>query len=212
MTHPTPKQSDKLGLKIAFAAVFASIALLLWSISTTDKQNGNDTFFDEQGYQHVLGVSLGHSTLRESETALKSRSDVALYIYPSEHAEPGRRLEAFFPAIADHSKVILLLQADRSTLDAIEQRATLPHLYPDGVARMNLASEDLTRVQQLVVGQLSLIPSIALNEQMLIARFGQPASSTRSNDGKQHYHFPDIGLTATIDHEGLATLRFRSLH
>ncbi len=184
-------------------------ALFFWTRAHYQHQNPLlDTHIDQQGRLHVLGITLGATTLQQAETLLQSKSDVALYIYPQEHPKAGLKLEAFFPAIADHSKVILALDVGKKALLAIESRATTPHLYPNRVARMNLAAEDWTTVQRATVQELTLIPSLRISAKELEARFGQ-ADRDRPLDGNRHqYSFDTIGLEAILDKDALPTLHF----
>jgi len=146
----------------------------------------------------VLGVTLGKTTLKQAERILKSKSDVALYIYPQEHPKAGMKLEAFFPAIADHTKVVLLLDLDDKALKEIEARATIPHLYPDKVARMNLASDDVSSARSATVRELTLIPNLTISAETLKARFGEPDRMQSLDKDRDEYIYDAIGLNAVI--------------
>ena len=195
---------------LAIIVVFVVTGLLfVWSKANYRSDgSGRDTWIDEAGRVHVLGIVLGQTTLRDAEKALKSRSDIALYIYPDTHKEAGIRLEAYFPSIMDHSKVILLLDADRQMLEQIQQRSTIPHLYPNKVARMNLHPTDQMAVQSLPVHRLTLIPSVAISLEMLEARFGTAVSVSHDEEGVRRYHFPEVGMEAKLSEKDVATLRF----
>jgi len=169
----------------------------------------SSTFIDESNRLHVLGLILPGTTLREAEIKLKSRADTALYLYPGKQGERGTvKLEAFFPSIADHSKVILGLEADPQLLDSMQKRAMPPRLYPDGVARMNLGTEDVLAVLNLPVASLTLVPSLDIDEKMLEARFGKPKAITQEDKGIMRYWYPNIFLTAFIDPDGKDRLNF----
>jgi len=209
MSQPERKPIRHLGLKL-FAATLLTTALVFAWCSSNHKTDPatQETWVEDSGQLHVLGLTLGKTVLREAEVALKSRSDIALYIYPEEHPEAGLKLEAFFPAIADHSKVILELDSDEETVKMIQQRSTLPHLYPNKVARMNLHPEDLAIVQQLTVKSLTLIPSIEITIATVQARFGEPSSIQHAEDGTSYYHFDSIGLKAKLKEGDAAHLYF----
>lgn len=190
-------------------ALAATALVFIWSIhtlKTSDQQS--DTWVDRSGHLHVLGIELGKTTLREAETALMSRSDTAIYIYPKEDPHSGITLEAFFPAIGDHSKVILELEASVALLEQLQQRSTIPHLYPNKVARMNLHPEDQATVQQLIVKKATLIPSLHISYEMLKKRFGEPTTASTSEDETAHYYYQDIGLHAIIPKDDVARLQF----
>jgi len=168
------------------------------------------THVDADGHLHVLGITLGETTLKQAELILQSKSDVALYIYPQEHPKAGMKLEAFFPAIADHTKVILLLDLNDEQLKAIEARATVPHLYPNQVARMNLASDDVRSVHNARVRELTLIPNLTLSEDALQARFGKPDRVKSQDQERTQYIYDAISLNAVISKDESPILHFSS--
>lgn len=203
------KRSDRFGLKLFLAVLVATAAVFAWTSSQYRQHNQErDTWVDKSGKLHVLGITLGETNLRQAEIALQSRSDVALYIYPVEHTKAGMKLEAFFPAIADQTQVILLLDAAPELLKEMQARATMPRIYPNAVARSNLAPPDQQLAQQLQVKELTLLPSIAITPQVLTTRFGTPGTVTHPAAGKTLYAFPAIGLEATLSTDEPAQLHF----
>jgi hypothetical protein len=167
------------------------------------------TFIDEDNRLHVLGLILPKNTLREAEIKLKSRADTALYLYPGKEGGRGTvTLEAFFPSIADHSKVILGLKADQQLLDDMQKRAMLPRLYPNGVARMNLGTEDVLAVLNFPITSITLIPSLDIDEKMLEARFGKAKEITKEDKGIIRYWYPNVSLKAFVDPNGKDKLNF----
>ncbi len=169
----------------------------------------NSTFVDDSGRLHVLGLTLPGSTLRGAEIKLKSRADTAIYIYPGEQGGQGRvTLEAFFPSIADHSKVILQLGVSQAVLEAMQKHALPPRIHPNGVVRMNLGDEDVLKVLKFPITGLSLIPSLDVDKKMLEARFGKPAKESEEAKGVIRQEYPDVYLTAFLNPNGRARLDF----
>jgi len=203
------KRSDRFGLKLFLVVLLITAVVFAWSSLQYRQHNQDrDTWVDKENKLHVLGITLGESSLRQAEVALQSRSDVALYIYPLENPKAGMKLEAYFPAIADHTEVILLLDATPELLQEMQQRATMPHIYPNLVARSNLAPSDQLVSQQLHVRELTLLPSITITPKILSARFGKPTSISKLKDGKVIFTFPAIGLNATLNKGDRAQLHF----
>jgi hypothetical protein len=203
------KRGDLFGLKLLLAVLVATTMVFAWTSSHYQLHNQeHDTWVDKSGKLHVLGITLGESNLRQAEIALQSRSDVALYIYPVENAKAGMKLEAFFPAIADQTQVILLLDAAPKLIKEMQARATMPHIYPNAVARSNLAPPDQQLAQQLQVKELTLLPSIAITPQELVARFGAPGTVSHPTTEKTLYAYPAIGLEATLSLDEPAQLHF----
>ncbi len=205
----TSRAADKVGIKLLLLTVLVTVAVFAWTSSQYKTDNTHrDTWVDSTGNLHVLGITLQETTLRQAESLLQSRSDTALYIYPREHPSAGMTLEAFFPAIADHSKVILLLDTDTDLLHDIETRATRPHLYPNKVARMNLSPQDHKLAQQLTVRELTLIPSVSLNRKNIEARFGKANREETLPDGGLKLLFADLQLEAVLAEDKVTRLHF----
>ena len=203
-----PKGDDRIGLWMLVAVIVITGALFLWTRAHFQHNEPPiGSHLDAQGNMQVLGVTLGQTTLKEAESILESKSDVALYIYPQGHEKEGRKMEAFFPAIADHTKVILRLDLNSVQLDEIEERATIPHLYPNQVARMNLAAKDRMALDQAIISELTLIPNLTLTTENIQARFGQPDQIDTTTDQKV-YHYRSLGLDVTIIADEPPTLHF----
>ncbi len=200
---------DRFGLKLLLVVVTVTAAVFFWNSNRLQHENKQkDTWVDERGKLHVLGITLGESSLREAERALQSRSEVALYLYPVEHPKAGMKLEAYFPSIADHTKVILLLDAAPEMLKQMEKRASRPQLFPNRVARLSMAPEDNQLASEMVVRELTLIPSAKITQESLSARFGTPGQILHPAPETTLYRFPAIGLEATLSPDEPAHLHF----
>ncbi len=203
----------KISLALIVVVGFSTFYFTSNAYKQSNEAPQKRTFFDAQHHLHVMGIVLGESTVRDAELAFKSRTDAALFLYPKAN-KPGQerqytaKLEAYFPSIADHSKVMLTLEASDKEIEAIRQRSTPPRIYPNGVIRMNLSNQDIVAIQHRVIRQLSLVPSVQLDKSMLIAQFGQPKSVIKNKPGMTIYTFPDIGLTATIYDDAKDKLTF----
>jgi len=205
-----PQHYDRIGLWMLVVVIIITAAVFFWTRGHFQHENTSlNTHIDAQGHLQVLGISLGETTLTEAEYILKSKSDVALYIYPQGHIKAGRKLEAFFPAIADHTKIILLLKLPAKQLDQIEARASMPHLYPNQVARMNLAAKDRSALNQSIIYALTLIPNLTLTGENIKARFGEP-DSLQHMDHYDVYQYKKIGLTVQLHQDEPSSLYFSS--
>jgi len=206
-------------IALVFIVVMASATFYFTSTSyqtsSTDHQKAQQrTWIDDKGNVHVLGLVLGESSVRDAELSLRSRADAAIFMYPlaSEGKEKVFKLvlEAYFPSIADHSKVMLKLDITDTAMEAMRQRSTSPRIYPNGVARMNLSSRDILAVRLLKIKELTLVPSAQLNEKLLIAQFGSAASHTVLENGSTSYAYPALGLVANINGAGKDSLVFHN--
>jgi len=200
---------DRIGLYALLVVVVATTALFLWT-STQYQQSSStpDTHVDAAGKLHVLGLTLGESSLRQAELILQSKAEVALYLYPDGHAKAGMKLEAFFPSIADHTKVILLLDVGQEKLLTMAERASMPQQSQNGVIRIGLASSDLSVVYDATVKALTLIPSLDVSAENLEARFGTPDLIQKLEDEQVLYRYDSVGLSATLGRDVLPMLSF----
>jgi len=205
--------------KISLALILIVGSATFYITSSVYKQSGESTqqrtFFDDKQHLHVMGIVLGESTVRDAELAFRSRADAALFLYPKETKEGQEaqyvgKLEAYFPSIADHSKVLLTLKITATALEAVRKRSSNPRIYPNGVIRMNLSSQDILAVQRMIVTEMSLIPSLDLNKEMIVAQFGKPESITNSSPNITVYTFPKFGLVATINQDDKDKLTFNN--
>ena len=200
---------DRMGLYALLVVVVATTGLFLWT--STQYQQGSstpDTHVDATGKLHVLGLTLGESNLRQAELILQSKAEVALYLYPEGHAKAGMKLEAFFPAIADHTKVILLLDVGQEERLSMAKRASMPQQSQNGVIRIGLASSDLSGVYDATVKELTLIPSLDVSAENLKARFGEPDLIQNLEDEQMLYRYDSVGLSAMLGRDVLPMLSF----
>ncbi|MBL4775332.1 MAG: hypothetical protein JKY87_04680 [Mariprofundus sp.] len=209
----------KIGLLIILVLGLGTFFLTSQSFKQHEQQNSQanqhrSTWIDDTGKLHTMGLVLGESTVRDAELILRSRSDAAIFMYPESKQGNEQRfrleLEAYFPSIADHSKIMLVLNIKAEELEQIRQRGTSPRIYPNGVARVNLANEDTLSIKQFTFNELRLVPSVQLDASMLEARFGKPQSVQRNNDGSVRYLYPKLGLKALINPDAKDVLSFSS--
>ncbi len=205
--------------KISLALILIVGSATFYITSSVYKQSGDNpkqrTFFDDKQHLHVMGIVLGESTVRDAEIAFKSRTDAALFLYPKkakgeQEAQYTGKLEAYFPSIADHSKVLLTLKITDAELEAMRKRSSRPREYPNGVIRMNLSNQDILAVQHMIVIEMSLIPSLNLNKEMIMAQFGKPEQVTNISPNTTVYTFPKFGLVATINQDDKDRLTFNN--
>jgi len=208
-TRSKSRSGDRIALWMLLVVATVTGAVFLWTSSNYQQSSGAvSTHVDDQGHLHVLGVTLGVSSLTQTEDILQSKSDVALFIYPEGQAKAGLKLEAFFPAIADHTKVVVRLDLDDEHLQALATRGTVPRLYPNQVARMNLAADDVISVHDAIVSELTLIPNLKVSAENLKARFGEPDRIVSMGEGRDQYEYDAIGLKAMISKEEPPELHF----
>ena len=207
---------NKLGLLGLVLVIVVTLGNLYWTSTQVKKEAGQakqEVWVDSMGRVHTLGLTLNQTTLREAELALKSLSDPALFLYPDKEKKDQYTLvlEAYFPSIADHSKVVLGLYASKELLLQIESRATAPRLNKNGVGRMNISSIDNDLIQNLRVMWMKFIPSVEIRLEHVQARFGKPEQTITGSEGIYLLLYPKLGLHVLINNEGKDVLTFTRL-
>lgn len=207
---------NKLGLIGLVLVVFGTLGNLYWTSTQVKREVGltkQEVWVDTLGRVHTLGLTLDKTTLREAELAFKSLSDPALFLYPDREKKDQYTLslEAYFPSIADHSKVVLGLYASDELLLQIRSRATAPRLNQNGVGRMNISSSDNNLIQNLRVMWMKFIPSVQIRREHVQARFGKPEQIIAGPKGISLLLYPKLGLHVLIRDEGKDVLTFTLL-
>lgn len=202
---------DNIGKIGILLVVLITLGNFFWNSNLAkieNKESREETWVDDQGHLHVLGLTLNVTTLREAEIALKSRTDPALFLYNHHDTEYHLVLEAYFPSIADHSKVILGLAVSDEKIMELESRATPPRMNNNGVGRMNLNNSDLIPIQQYRVEWIRLIPSNELEAAMIKARFGDAEQVIQVSTQLLIMLYPEIGLQVILREDGKDELNF----
>lgn len=201
----------KVSLFLIIVVASATFYFTSLSFQGNASQN-NRPFVDSNGKLHVMGIIINESTVRDAEKAFRSRADSAIFMYPIVSNNRERRfsleLDAYFPSIADHTKIILKLVVDEMQMEEIRRRSTSPRMYPNGIARRNLANEDVLAVQHMKIRAFHLLPSTPIDSAILEAQFGKADTIEILDNATVRYSFPDLGLIALIDEQGQDTLIF----
>lgn len=209
---PLPRWLNKMGVVLLTIGFFTPVVIFSWAehrVRLPYSQPLTETWTDTLGHPHVLGITLGSTRLREAEIILRSRSDVALFHRRDKPSDLV--LEASFPSLPDHSRVVLGLATDTETLHGLSRRASVPRLYPNDTVRLNLATADLAAAQSYTVVSLRLYPSADVSEAVLRSRFGEPSSAQFINERSTQYIYPALHLVARLNDSDLDELSFGTI-
>lgn len=183
---------------IALVAVSLSIALMLPDQTVND----GDTLpwnivHPTPDTTHVLGVTLGQSTLEDAELRFKGDAVVSMF----KSADSKLAVEAFFEEVNLNglkAKIVLTLEIPSFELPGIFDRGLRMYSTPSG-KRITLSAEDLIKVRQTKIASLTYLPNVRLDEAVLIQRFGKPVQRVReTKSGTIHWLYPQHGLDVTL--------------
>lgn len=145
----------------------------------------------------VFGVTLGQSTLGETERVFKEQAEVSLFKSP----DAKMLVEAFFDEVNFNglkAKIVLTIAMPPEELQGIFNRGLRMNSTPSG-KRVTLNPDDLDRVRKAPVASLTYLPTMRLEEAVLAKRFGAPAQRVReTKTGAVHWLYPQHGLDITL--------------
>ena len=159
------------------------------------------------GEARVFGLVPGHSTLDEARARFGADMEIAVIAAPN---EPGS-LEAYSGNVTAGmvtGKIILLADADRETVARLRQRAVKTEHMDSTTKKFILHRDDLALAWRAPIAGITFIPSVNLDEQTALARFGVPNERIRISDRVEHFLYPQMGLDLALDSKGKEVLQY----
>ena len=159
------------------------------------------------GGSRVLGLQPSRSTLGEARRLFGPEVQVALIVAPGETGS----LEAYYETLSAGfvtGKMILTLETTLAQREQMLQRARKAEYMESTTRRIELAEADLLAADNAVIGAIAFIPTAALDEQIVLQRFGAPAERIRSSEHAEHFLYPEKGLDLRLDAKGKEVLQY----
>ncbi len=161
------------------------------------------------GSTAVFGLHVGSSRLSDAIEILGSDMDLAIIAAAD---EPGN-LEMYY----GHYKAGLLsgkliLQTHASEQDIKRWSGNSPKFdyMASGLAKKHiLLDDDLPQALDQVIISLTFIPAVNLDEEVILARFGEPETRIRLS-GVTHYLYPEKGLDIALHENSNEVLQYVS--
>lgn len=159
-----------------------------------------ETTIMADGNTQVFGIHLGKTTFKQAQQLFNVYGKTAIFSQ-SEH-EPT--IEAYFESInlgGLSAKIVLNLMVSEQQIKPMLDRAQEARLQPSGARRYDLHSDDHARLLDSPIIAITYIPSVKLDEKMILDRFGkadnilQPAQQANISI----WHYPRIGLSVTFN-------------
>lgn len=191
---------DKKIILGVFALVVVSISALLLvpdnSTSSPDTLPWKITH-PSPDTSRVFGITLGQSTLDDTEKVFKEQAEISLFKTP----EGKLLVEAFFDELNLNglkAKFVLTIAVPAQELQGMYDRGLRMNSTPSG-KRITLTPEDLGKVRQTIVSSLTYLPSARLEDALFAKRFGTPTERIREKkSGAVHWLYPQHGLDITL--------------
>ena len=204
-------------MKLFFAALAVIIAILFAPMllsPSPDNQTGEpvsglpwqiEVLAD--GQSRVLDLTLGTSTLEDARVRF-GEGELAIVAAPDEAGS----LELYFDTVtagAVTGKLLVTADVAADTLAAMRKRTTKTEYMESGATKKStLAEQDVAPALAAPIRSLAFIPSINLDETMIVQRFGEPASRHRTSEQIEHLLYPERGLDILLDSDKKELLQY----
>jgi len=202
-----------------FLAIFALLAVMLavYPFLGEDKQDGKVTGLPWQidtlddGSTEVFGLHIGVSRLADALAALGD--DMELAIIASTDVEEVGSLEMYYGhyrAGLLSGKLILHTATSEDSLKQWRDNAEKSDYMPSGYAKKyTLSAADKPQVMQETISGITFIPAVNLDEEIVLARFGEPAERIEQ-PGTTHYLYPEKGLDIAVHEKSKEVMQYVS--
>ncbi len=161
------------------------------------------------GSSRIFGIHLGVTTASEARQKLGRTPSLALF----ENPDGKLSLELFYKEFTRaglSGKLILTVSDDANLLQAMKRQATKLDKLESGVTQYRLDVQAQATMDSLPVVAITYVPYANLEEDVILARFGEPAERIRSHEQAQHWLYPDKGLDVIINEAGKEILQYVS--
>src|SRR3989338_5408029 len=188
--------------KLYWGVGILSILILVGSFFMPGKSgNQNDLPWHiehpTQDTTRIFGLTLGSSTASEAEQRFHEEAKPSLFKSPD-----GQLVaEMFFEQVTLaglKSRIVINIAVPAAELQAMYERG----LRVSGTGsskKITPAPDDVVRLRALPISSLTYMPSIRLEEEIFLRRFGQPSQRIREKEsGAVHWLYPQDGLDITL--------------
>lgn len=163
---------------------------LPWQITVNERQN-----------LEVFGITLGESRLQDAVDYWGSFPAIGLF----ESDGGDQVVEAYFERVRLGPLDVKLIARVAISVDqmaAFNARRINRKPSPSGDFKYELIESDMARVLELAITEVTYIPKVKVDEDLLIQRFGKPAQQRTLKDQRLLLLYPEKGLAVILDENG----------
>lgn len=197
--------------------IISAIGVIALFFMVEKKTGNNKVMFDTypwqitilpDGHSRVFGIVLGETSLQEVDALLKSKPKMALF-----EANNKLELEAYYKSVSIGGMIgsfILTLNASEQELKTIKKESRRKKGDESNGVRYELDKPTAEKSKSLIVKNLIYIPTVQLDDEIIIERFGKPAYKIKlkTKESGWHYLYPEKGLDLIYKEEGKEVLQY----
>ena len=160
------------------------------------------------GKTRVFGIVLDETRLKDVDTLLKNNPKIALF-----EVNKSLSLEAYYKNVllgGLTGSFIFTLHATGEQLNKIKNESVKKEPAENNGFRYELDKLTSDKAKSLIVKNLIYIPTVQLDEKMIVKRFGKPAQKikAKTKEISWHYLYPDKGLDVIYHEDGKEVLQY----
>lgn len=188
--------------KLFWGTGILSVLILAGSFFAPGKSSENNDLpwhieHPAPGKIRIFGLTLGTSTINEAELHFQEEAEPSLFKSPD-----GRLVaEMFFEQVTLaglKSRIVASISVSAVELQAMYERG-LRISSVGNSKKITPTPEDVAQLRALPISSLTYMPSIRLEEEIFLKRFGQPAQRIREKQsGAVHWLYPQDGLDISL--------------
>lgn len=149
------------------------------------------------GGLRIFGLTMGQSNTADADKLFTEEAEPSLF----KSATGDLVMEMFFEEVRPaglKAKLVMVIGVSDSDIHAIYERGARMSSTGSG-KKITLAPDDLVRVRKMPIVSLTYMPSIKLDDDILLKRFGQPAQRVKEQKtGTIHWLYPQHGLDIAL--------------
>lgn len=200
-----------------FFTLFALLAVVLAIYPfLSPPENGNtltglpwQIAIQPDGSTQVFGLHIGRSRLSDAYNILGNDMELAI-IAAADEAGTLEMYYGHYQAGLLSGKLVLQASASEQDIRHWRENAAKSEYMASGMAKKyTLSDADSVYVLQEIVTGITFIPTVNLDEEVILARFGQPEKKIVLTDAT-HYLYSAKGLDITLYKEAKEVLQYVS--
>ncbi|MDG4813272.1 hypothetical protein P8629_09665 [Hydrogenovibrio sp. 3SP14C1] len=164
--------------------------------------------FNANNQLETLGLTINQSTPNDAKAIFGDDVEVKLF---SHKDETEKTAEVYFPSIrigTIRGAIALTLDVDPDTLNKIYDEGIQTTVTQTGNRQVTPNTENINRLLQKPIKQITLLPKKHLTARAIRMRFGEPQRIENQSDGLDHWFYPEKGLELIMDPEGPEALQY----
>ena len=153
-----------------------------------------DTVRTESGLINAFGLTLGKTTIKESELVLDRTAETQLRISSNGDIDTQYELVAVYKDLIISgvvSELILTYQLEQDTLQTLYSTLTTQSEHKESYS---ISTELAAPYLIAPVADITYVPSIDYGEEIIIQRFGTPEKEYVISDTFRKWLYPEMGL------------------